>query len=116
MAEIVRALRLDQDTTQGESQSASPNAQRKIAGQPADAVDLPSNLLPEALQPVEFSAEKIIAGCQQFAWAQANQADVTEPIWRVMVGTLKRTDTPDIIHQFSNQHPTYTWKRRKKGG
>jgi hypothetical protein len=59
-------------------------------------------------RPENFSADKIIAGCRQFQWAQTNQADVREPLWRAMVGTLYRTDNPSIIHSFSNKHPGYT--------
>lgn len=59
-------------------------------------------------RPENFSAAKIIAGCRQFQWAQTNQADVKEPLWRAMVGTLYRTDNPSIIHTFSDKHPGYT--------
>lgn len=59
--------------------------------------------------PSDFDAAKIIAGCQQFKWAQDNQADVKEPVWRAMVGTLYRTNDPASIHPFSNKHPGYTY-------
>ncbi|MCC7325650.1 MAG: DUF3987 domain-containing protein [Burkholderiales bacterium] len=108
LAEIVSVLRLDHDTTRRESQGASPNAQREIAGQPVKSLALPPNLQPEVLQPTEFNAEKIIDGCQQFAWARDNQPDVPEPTWRAMIGTLYRTDTPDSIYAFSEKYPRYT--------
>jgi hypothetical protein len=60
------------------------------------------------MDPMDFDAERIIKGCQQFAWAMANQPDVEEPMWRAMVGTLLNTSTPDIIHEFSKNHPTYS--------
>lgn len=63
----------------------------------------------DSLKPEDFSAKKIIAGCQQFQWAYINQSEVKEPMWRAMIGTLYRTDKPSAIHKFSAQHPTYTY-------
>lgn len=60
-------------------------------------------------RPSDFSAKRILQGCQQFAWALANQAEVKEPVWRAMVGTLYRTDDPASIHIFSKEHPGYTY-------
>ncbi|HLX28947.1 MAG TPA: DUF3987 domain-containing protein [Casimicrobiaceae bacterium] len=61
----------------------------------------------ELLESADFDAEIIIRECQQFAWAKANQGHVREPVWRAMIGTLYRTTRPDIIHEFSDQHPNY---------
>jgi hypothetical protein len=108
LADIVGALKLDLDATEQDPPHTAPSAHGEIAGQPVNSLALPSNLQPEALQPAEFNAEKIIAGCQQFAWAAANQPDVPEVMWRAMVGTLYRTDSPDSIHAFSEKHPKYT--------
>lgn len=59
-------------------------------------------------RPEDFSAKRIVQGCQQFMWAYQNQPDVKEPLWRAMIGTLYRTDNPKSIHIFSNKHPGYT--------
>lgn len=63
----------------------------------------------DAVRPEDFSARKIVEGCQQFMWAFKNQADVKEPMWRAMIGTLYRTDKPQSIHKFSQNHPGYTF-------
>lgn len=62
----------------------------------------------DQVRPEEFIAKRIIEGCQQFAWAATHQADVKEPLWRAMIGTLYRTDDPSSIHTFSKDHPGYT--------
>lgn len=60
--------------------------------------------------PSDFSAKKIVQGCQQFAWAYQHQDEVKEPLWRAMIGTLYRTDKPGSIHAFSKNHPGYTFE------
>lgn len=57
----------------------------------------------------DFNAKKIITQCVQFHWASQHQDEVKEPLWRAMIGTLYRTDTPQIIHAFSNKHPGYSY-------
>lgn len=65
-------------------------------------------------RPEQFSAAKILNGCQQFRWAMGHQVEVKEPMWRAMVGTLYRTDNPAIIHEFSRLHPGYSHEETEK--
>lgn len=62
----------------------------------------------DTARPSDFSAKKIVNNCQQFKWAYNNQAEVKEPLWRAMIGTLYNTDNPASIHKFSSKHPQYT--------
>ncbi len=114
LAEIVGTLRLDLDASQSGSPNTTPAATSIISGVPQAAAPVKSNLIPVPMNPAEFSATNIITECQQFAWALANQAQVTEPMWRPMIGTLRNTDSPAIIHQFSNQHPKYAKDETEK--
>lgn len=107
LAEVIGALKLELEAPPSVSLRTTSTATSTIAGIPRAAYSVESNLVSTPMNPADFSAAKIIAGCLQFAWAQAHQADVKEPVWWPMIGTLHRTDTPDIIHQFSNQHPEY---------
>ena len=68
----------------------------------------------DVAHPEDFSAKRIIEGCAQFRWAYLNQADVKEPVWRAMIGTLLRTDRPKSIHKFSHEHPGYTFEETEK--
>jgi len=68
----------------------------------------------DAAKPSDFSARKIVEGCQQFLWAYRNQPDVKEPLWRAMIGTLYRTNKPTAIHSFSKNHPGYTYEETEK--
>lgn len=68
----------------------------------------------DAARPEDFNAKAIVEGCQQFRWAYEHQADVKEPMWRAMIGTLYRTSKPSCIHEFSRGHPGYTYAETEK--
>lgn len=110
LTEIIDALKLDLDATESTQRKSVLKTTGTIAGQPVVNVNLPSNLHPEPTRPTDYSAAMIINGCQQFGWAKDNQPDVQEPMWRALIGTLRLTNDPEIIHQFSDQHPEYTYE------
>jgi hypothetical protein len=90
---------------------ASTTLPARVNGKHHDAFGLGAV---SAANPDDFSAKKLVEGCQQFNWAYHNQSEVKEPMWRAMIGTLYRTDKPHSIHIFSKKHPGYTFEETEK--
>jgi hypothetical protein len=54
--------------------------------------------------PDQFDGAKILAGCQQMQWAMHNQNDVHYDMWRMLIGTLFKSDAPHLIHEVSKDY------------
>lgn len=55
------------------------------------------------------SAHQVAKSCQQIASIAATRGNVEEPLWYAGIGVLRfTTESPDIIHDWSNGHPGYS--------
>lgn len=67
------------------------------------------NILPKKdkeFPPLKF--EKLLKSCHVIRGAVEDQANVSEPVWRAMLMTLRLCEDPEAVHLASQHHPDYS--------
>jgi Domain of unknown function (DUF927) len=82
---------------------SAAKVQTKSAATPLGEIDF------GLADPVPTSAHMIADKCNQLAHIRETKGNVEEPLWYAAIAVLHRTvEAPDIIHEWSEGHPSYS--------
>lgn len=75
----------------------------------AERVDLPPELAAVQVEYGPKSAHLVADRCRQVGEMRRTRGNVPEPVWYGVITVLMHTsEAPDIVHEWSNGHPTYS--------